>query len=76
MSAKIFFGTGIPTIIMALKQQRENTEVLIVDVSRGFEKASKNNRLRAADIKKIADAVARRSEIAKFSRLVSGGFEI
>ena len=31
LPANIFFGTGIPTIIMVLKQKRENTNVLIVD---------------------------------------------
>jgi len=38
LPANIFFGTGIPTIIMVLKQKRENTDVLIVDASKGFEK--------------------------------------
>ena len=31
LPANIFFGTGIPTIIMVLKQKRENTDVLVVD---------------------------------------------
>lgn len=34
LPANIFFGTGIPTIIMVLKQKRENTDVLIVDASK------------------------------------------
>lgn len=70
LPANIFFGTGIPTIIMVLRQKRENTDVLIVDASRGFVKEGKNNRLRACDIKKIADAVINRSDVAKFSRKV------
>ncbi|MDO5297439.1 MAG: type I restriction-modification system subunit M [bacterium] len=71
LPANIFFGTGIPTIIMVLKRKRERTDVLIVDASKGFEKVGKNNRLRASDIKKIADAVTQRLDIAKFSRSVS-----
>lgn len=70
LPANIFFGTGIPTIIMVLRQKRENTDVLIVDASKGFVKEGKNNRLRACDIKKIADAVINRSNVAKFSRKV------
>ena len=31
LPANIFFGTGIPTIIMVLKQKRPDTDVLIVD---------------------------------------------
>ena len=54
----VFFGTGIATIVMVLKQKRQNDDVLFIDASKGFEKIGKNNRLRASDIKKIADAVA------------------
>lgn len=60
LPANIFFGTGIPTIIMVLKQKRENTDVLIIDASKGFEKVGKNNKLRASDIKRIADTVIHR----------------
>ena len=71
LPANIFFGTGIPTIIMVLKQKRPNTDMLIVDASKGFEKVGKNNRLRASDIKKITDTVTGRIDIDKFSRVVS-----
>lgn len=71
LPANIFFGTGIPTIIMVLKQQRSNDDVLIIDASKGFVKEGKNNRLRACDIKKIADAVTHRSDIPKYSKKVS-----
>lgn len=66
----IFFGTGIPTIIIVLKQKRTNTDVLIVDASKGFVKEGKNNKLRASDIKKIVDTVRNRETIPKYSRTV------
>ena len=71
LPANIFFGTGIPTIVMVLKQKRDNTDILIVDASKGFIKEGKNNKLRASDIKKIADVVTGRKESFKFSRVVS-----
>lgn len=71
LPANIFFGTGIPTIIMVLKQKRENTDVLIVDASKGFIKAGKNNKLRASDIKKIVDTVTARVDLDKYARKVS-----
>ena len=71
LPANIFFGTGIPTIIMVLKKKRENSDVLIVDASKGFEKVGKNNKLRASDIKKIVDTVINRETIDKYSRVVS-----
>ena len=71
LPANIFFGTGIPTLIMVLKQHREQDDVLIIDASKGFVKDGKQNRLRACDIKKIADTVRDRKDIAGFSKKVS-----
>ena len=71
LPANIFFGTGIPTIIMVLKQKRTNTDVLIVDASKHFEKVGKNNKLRASDIKRIVDVVTQRKSVEKFSRVVT-----
>ncbi len=71
LPANIFFGTGIPTIIMVLKQKRNVTDVLIIDASKGFVKEGKNNKLRASDIRKIADTVAARRDVERFSRVVS-----
>ncbi|MBQ7357562.1 MAG: type I restriction-modification system subunit M [Clostridia bacterium] len=71
LPANIFFGTGIPTIIMVLRQKREESDVLFIDASKGFTKVGKTNKLMASDIKKIVDAVAERPEsIEKFARLV------
>ena len=71
LPANIFFGTGIPTIIMVLKQKRSNTDILIVDASKGFIKVGKNNKLRASDIKRIVDVVTKRESVQKFSKVVS-----
>lgn len=71
LPANIFFGTGIPTIIMVLRQKKENTDVLIVDASKGFTKEGKNNKLRASDIKRISDTVIKRESIEKYSRVVT-----
>lgn len=70
LPANIFFGTGIPTIIMVLKQKRVNTDVLIIDAAKGFEKVGKNNKLRAMDIKKIVDTFIQRDTLPKYSRVV------
>ena len=48
LPANIFFGTGIPTLIMVLKQHRDNDDVLIIDASKGFVKDGKSNKLRPA----------------------------
>ncbi|MBN8105793.1 N-6 DNA methylase, partial [Vibrio vulnificus] len=43
LPSNIFFGTGIPTVILVIKQKREGNDVLIIDASKGFEKVGKNN---------------------------------
>ena len=71
LPANIFFGTGIPTIVMVLRKQRESSDVLVVDASRHFVKEGKNNKLRASDIRRIVDAVTAGATVDKFSRLVT-----
>ena len=70
LPANIFFGTGIPTTILVLRQNRERSDVLIVDASKGFAKEGKSNKLRASDIKKITDTVIGRVTVPRYSRLV------
>lgn len=70
LPSNIFFGTGIPTVILVLRQKRKNSDVLFVDASKGFAKEGKNNKLRACDIKKITDVVVARATVPGFSRLV------
>lgn len=71
LPANIFYGTGIPTIIMVLKHKKSNTDVLIIDASKGFIKEGKNNKLRSCDIKKISDAIKTRKNIENYCRVVS-----
>ena len=70
LPANIFFGTGIPTIIVVLRQERERNDILIIDASKHFIKVGKNNHLQASDIKRIVDCVTHRRELPKFSRIV------
>ena len=71
LPSNIFFGTGIPTIVMVLKKGRTNDDVLIIDASKGFTKEGKNNKLRARDIRKIVDTYNGRIETPNYSRRVS-----
>lgn len=71
LPANIFFGTQIPTLIMVLKKNRGNEGVLFIDASKGFEKQGKQNKLRASDVKKIADTYRERKEILGYSRVVT-----
>lgn len=72
LPADIFFGTPIATIVMVLKANRDNSDVLFIDASKYASKDGKKKKLQASDIKRIFDAVTTRpAEVAKFARLVS-----
>lgn len=71
LPADIFFGTGIPTIVIILRKDREENDVLFIDASRGFTKEGKKNKLRASDIRRIVDAHIQRCDIDRFARVVS-----
>lgn len=67
----LFYGTGIPTVILFLKKQRQDDSVLFIDASKNYIKDGKQNRLRECDIRKIVDTVIQRREEEHFSRVVS-----
>lgn len=71
LPANIFYGTGIPTIVMILKRNRTDDDILFIDASKGFTKEGKNNKLRACDIKKIVDTFIQRKTIAKYAKVVT-----
>lgn len=71
LPANIFFGTGIPTLVMVLRKNRGDEGVLIIDASKGFVKDGKQNKLRACDVKRIADAYRERKTVPGFCREVT-----
>lgn len=68
LPANIFYGTSIPTCILVLKKNRQQKDnVLFVDASQNFGKATNQNYLRDEDLKAILDAVERREFKEKFA---------
>ena len=73
LPANIFYGTGIPTVVLILKKNRENNgrDVLFIDASNDFEKQKNQNHLRPQDIHKIVDAYKKRGNIEKYAHLAT-----
>ncbi len=68
LPANIFYGTGIPTCIMVFKKCRETPEdVLFIDASQDFGKATNQNYLRPEDINKIITTYRERETQEKYS---------
>lgn len=67
LPANIFYGTSIPTCILVFKKCRETEDVLFVDASTCFEKATNQNILRPTDVDSIVNTFRSREELARFS---------
>jgi len=67
LPANIFYGTSIPTCILVFKKCRETEDVLFVDASTCFEKATNQNILRPTDVDSIVNTFRSRKELARFS---------
>ena len=67
LPANIFYGTSIPTVVVVLKKNRLNRDVLFVDASNDFEKQKNQNNLRENDIRKIIETYKKRENMEKYS---------
>jgi type I restriction enzyme M protein len=52
---KLFFGTGIPAVILLFKKGRTTKDVLFVDASREFVEGTNQNKLGGEHIKRVVD---------------------
>ena len=72
LPANIFFGTGIPTVILVFKKCRESgDDILFIDGSKDFEKAKNKNNLRGEDVDKIVETYKQRRKKKKYSHVAS-----
>lgn len=71
LPANLFYGTSIPTVILVLKKNRENKDILFIDASNDFEKSKNQNNLRDEDIDKIIKTYKERKDIEKYAHLAS-----
>ncbi|EXU60786.1 type I restriction-modification system subunit M [Mycoplasma mycoides] len=71
LPSNMFYGTGIPTIIMILKKYRKGNDILFVDASQLYIKDDKKNKFTKSHIKKISDIVNNRLEVKNLSKKVS-----
>lgn len=68
---KVFLNTDIPTVILILKKNRQNKDVLFIDASKQFEKDKSHNVVKTEHVNKIIDVYKKRTKIDKFSNVVN-----
>lgn len=72
LPSNLFTNTGIPVAIIILKKNRQiNDSVLLIDASRDFIKAGKQNVLQEKDIAKIVDTYVERRKETGYSHLAT-----
>lgn len=69
LPSNLFFGTSIATCIMVLKKGKADNKTLFIDASAECIKVTNNNKLTQANIERIVDTFANRTEEAHFSHL-------
>jgi type I restriction enzyme M protein len=70
---KLFYGTGIPAVIIILNKsipEKERNHVFLINADREFAEGKKQNQLRPEDIEKIVHVFENRIEQDKYSRRV------
>ncbi len=68
LPANVFYGTSIPTCVLVFKKQRQHADnVLFIDASQHYGKATNQNYLRDKDLAQILEAVDKRQNIDKFA---------
>jgi len=67
LPSNLFFGVGIPVAVLIFKKGRKKKEVLFIDASREFEKATPQNKLRDEHIKKIIKTYSKYEAIDKYA---------
>ncbi|MDR3190909.1 MAG: type I restriction-modification system subunit M [Lactobacillaceae bacterium] len=71
LPGNIMLDTAIPTVILVLKKQRAERDVLFIDASEQFEKVRRQNIMTEENIYSIYDAYKQREDIQDFAHLAS-----
>lgn len=71
LPAKVFYNTDIPTVIITLRKDKANKDILFIDASEEFKNVPPKNVLEEKHINKILATYQGRKEIDRFSKRVS-----
>lgn len=67
LPANLFYGTGIPTVILIFNKGKKTKDVLFIDASREYQDGKNQNYLRSQDIEKIVKTFKAFKTIDKYS---------
>ena len=67
----LFFGAGIPAVILIFRRNKPDDTVVFIDSSRDYEPGPNQNRLRAVDLEHILGAYQARTTVERYSYVAS-----
>lgn len=67
LPVNLFYGVGIPVVVLLFKKNRKTKDILFIDASREFEKEKAQNKLSSAHIEKIAKTYKDYKSIDKYA---------
>ncbi|NBV17449.1 type I restriction-modification system subunit M [Janthinobacterium sp.] len=68
---KLFYGTGIPAVILVFRKRKRDEKVLFIDASRDFEDGKNQNMLREDDLRRILSTSQNRHDVNKYAHLAT-----
>jgi type I restriction enzyme M protein len=68
---KLFYGTGIPAVVLVLRKNKKDKNVLFIDASRDYVSGKNQNQLSAELVAKIVKTYASRKTVAKYAYLAT-----
>ena len=69
LPTNLFYSTSIPTVILVLKKDKQDRDVMFIDASKGFERVKTQNKLREEDINRILTTYSARQDVEKYAHL-------
>jgi len=67
LPSNLFFGTGIPAVILLFNRGKQTSDVLFIDASREYEQGKNQNRLRDQDISNIVETYNRFETVERYA---------
>lgn len=64
---KLFYGTGIPAVILVFKKYKTTTNVIFVDASREFKAGKNQNQLGEDNIQRVVDTYRKGQNVDKYA---------
>jgi len=68
---KLFYGTGIPAVVLVFRKNKKDDKVLFIDASRDLQAGKNQNLLREADLERILAVHAARRSVDKYACLAT-----